>query len=189
MVLTRDRSGRPPRVTREPTNPEDITNDGAPRRKRSRALVLIIAYKVGKGTLWLIFAVGLMVLMNRGLGDHLLGFAEHLRHHAHAWSLELADLVVRAASGRVLWTIVVALLADGVVSLFEGWALLHGRWWGPWLVVVSTGSLLPFEVAAFVRHPHLIRASVFVLNLAIVVYLARKAMGERRLKRMPVLTQ
>jgi uncharacterized membrane protein (DUF2068 family) len=187
MVLAPDPSGRPRRVTTaEETGRDHITN---PRRERSRALVLIIAYKLGKGTLWLIFATGLVVMMNRGLGDHLLGFAGHLRHHAHAWSLELADLVVRAARGRVLWTIVVALIADGIVSLFEGWALFHGRWWGPWLVVVSTGSLLPFEVAAFVRHPHLIRASVFVLNLAIVVYLGRKAWKERRLKRPPASTR
>jgi uncharacterized membrane protein (DUF2068 family) len=160
-----------------------VTARETSRPKRPRALVFIIAYKLGKGVLWLVFAVGLIVLMNRGLGDHLVGFAEHLRHHAHAWSLELADVLVGAASKRALWTIVVALLADGIMSLFEGWALVHGRWWGAWLVVVSTGSLLPFEVVAFAHHPHAIRASVFILNLAIVVYLARKAMRERHVER------
>src|SRR5258708_27673653 len=111
--------------------------------------------------------------MRMGLGHRLVGFADHLRHHSGAWSLELADLVVRASTRRGLWTITVALLADGVLTLFEGWALLHGHWWGPWLVVVSTGSLLPFEVAAFVQRPHPVRAAVFAVNLAIVVYLAR----------------
>jgi uncharacterized membrane protein (DUF2068 family) len=47
-------------------------------------------------------------------------------------------------------------------------------------VVVATGSLLPFEVVSFVRHPHLVRAAVFLLNVAIVAYLARKALRERR---------
>jgi uncharacterized membrane protein (DUF2068 family) len=115
-----------------------------------------------------------------GLGDRIHGLAEHLQHHAHAWSLELARLLTRAASHRGLLTIVVALVADGIASLIEGWALLHGRWWGPWLVVVTTGSLLPFEIVALARHPHPVRFAVLCVNVVIVVYLARNAIGERR---------
>jgi len=147
--------------------------------RRERGLVAIIAYKLTKGGLWLVLATVLMVLMRMGFGEQLLDFAEELRHHAHAWSLAIAEVLVRAASRRALWTIVVALLADGAMSLFEGWALLHGRWWGPWLVVVATGSLLPFEVIAFVRHPRVVRAALFAVNVTIVVYLARKAARER----------
>jgi uncharacterized membrane protein (DUF2068 family) len=148
--------------------------------RRERALVFIIAYKLVKGGLWLVFAAVIGASMRMGLGHRLLGFADHLRLHSQAWSLELARLIVRAASRRGLWTILVALVADGSLSLVEGWALLHGHWWGPWLVVVATGSLLPLEIVAFVRHPHAVRAVLFVLNLAIVVYLARKALRERQ---------
>jgi uncharacterized membrane protein (DUF2068 family) len=151
--------------------------------RRERALTLIIVYKVGKGLLWLVFAVGIVVSMHLGLGDRLLGFADQLRHHAHAWSLELAELVVRAASRRGLWTITVALTADGAFSLVEGWALIHGHWWGPWLVVVGTGSLLPLEVMALVRHPYAGRAVLLILNGAIVWYLARKALRDRHERR------
>lgn len=150
--------------------------------QRERGLVLITAYKLTKGSAWLVLSVVLIVLERMGLEARLLGFADHLRHHAHAWSLEFARLVLRAASPRGLWTIVVALIADGTMSLAEGWALLHGHWWGPWLVVVATGSLLPFEVVAFAEHPHAIRAALFGVNVAIVVYLARKAMRELREK-------
>ena len=152
--------------------------------RRDRGLVLIIAYKLTKGVLWMIFAIAILVLMRMGLGDRLLGFARHLTLHAHPWSLALADLFVRASSRRALWTIAVALLADGTLTLVEGWALVHGRWWGAWLVVVATGSLLPFEIVACVRHPHVIRSVVFVVNVAIVVYLARKALREHRLRRL-----
>jgi uncharacterized membrane protein (DUF2068 family) len=148
--------------------------------KRERGLVVIIAYKLAKGCLWLVVAPTLAVLIQLGLGGELLGLANALRHHAHAWSLELAELVVQAASRRALWTVVVALLADGSVSILEGWALLHGHWWGPWLVVGATGSLLPFEVVAFARYPHGVRAALLAVNVAIVVYLARKALRERR---------
>lgn len=148
--------------------------------RRERALVLIIIYKFVKGGLWFALALVIAVAMQMGLGDRLLGLADHLQHHAHAWSLELARLLTRAASRRGLVTVAVALVADGISSFIEGWALLHGRWWGPWLVVVATGSLLPFEITALARHPHVVRFALLAVNLAIVVYLARKALAERR---------
>jgi uncharacterized membrane protein (DUF2068 family) len=147
---------------------------------RERGVVLIIAYKIGKAAIWFVLAAVIAVMTGMGLGSDLLGLAAHLRHHAGAWSLELADLVTRAATRRSLWTIVVALVADGLMSVLEGWALWHGHWWGPWLVVVATGSLLPFEVVSFLRRPHAVRAAVFVVNVTIVAYLARQALRERR---------
>jgi uncharacterized membrane protein (DUF2068 family) len=147
--------------------------------RRERGLVLIIAYKLIKGSLWLVFAVAILVMMHMGLGDRLQGVAEHLRLHAHPWSLRLADLVVQASSRRALKTIVVALFGDGTLTLIEGWALVHGHWWGPWLVVAATGALLPLEVVSFARHPHAVRALVLLVNVAIVIYLARGALRER----------
>jgi uncharacterized membrane protein (DUF2068 family) len=148
--------------------------------KRDRALALIIAYKLVKGGAWLVLAVVVVVFMHLGLGSDLLGLAEHLKHHSRAWSIALAEVLVRAASRRGLWTVAVALVLDGTSSLVEGWALAHGAWWGPWLVVVATGSFLPVEVVTLVRHPHVSRAILLAVNLAIVVYLARKALRERR---------
>jgi uncharacterized membrane protein (DUF2068 family) len=148
--------------------------------RREKLLWLIIGYKLGKGVLWLVFAAVIMLAMRFGLEDRLLGFASELRHHSRAWSLELARLIVRAASRRGLWTITVALIADGSFSIVEGWALLHGHWWGPWVVVVGTGSLLPFEVTALARHPNFVRAVLLVLNILIVAYLARKALRDGR---------
>jgi uncharacterized membrane protein (DUF2068 family) len=148
--------------------------------RRERGLTVIIAYKVGKGTLWLILAPILAVAVHVGLGPELVSLADPLRHSTHAWSLELAKLITRAATPRGLWTMVIALLADGVASLIEGWALVHGRWWGPWLVVVTTSALVPFEIVALLRHPHVGRFALLAANAAIVVYLARKALLERR---------
>jgi uncharacterized membrane protein (DUF2068 family) len=150
------------------------------RMRRERGLTVIIAYKMIKGVAWLILAPVLAVAVHVGLGHRLVGLAAELRHGTHAWSLQLAELLLRAATPRGLWTIVVALLVDGIASLIEGWALVHGRWWGPWLVVVTTSLLLPLEAIALVHHPHFSRFLLLAVNVAIVVYLARKALLERR---------
>jgi uncharacterized membrane protein (DUF2068 family) len=149
------------------------------RERRDRGVVVIIAYKFIRGALWLVCAALLVALMRSGIGARMLEVAEHLRQHSRAWSSELARLVTRAATPRGLWTIAIALATDGLFNLFEGWALFHGKWWGSWLVVVSTGSFLPLETIAFVRHPSSARAALFLVNLAIVAYLARKALHER----------
>jgi uncharacterized membrane protein (DUF2068 family) len=148
--------------------------------RRDRWLALIIGYKLGKAGLWFVLAAALAVGAHMGLEPRLAGLADDFRHHAtHAWSIALGRLVLHAATPRGLWTLVVALVADGVMSLVEGWALWHGHWWGPWLVVVATGSLLPYEGFAFARHAHVGRALLFLINLSIVVYLARRALLER----------
>jgi uncharacterized membrane protein (DUF2068 family) len=146
---------------------------------RKSGVVIIIAYKLIKGVLWLAFALAIPVLVHFGLEGRVLRLAAYLQHHAGAWSVALGRLVARAASRRGLFVVFVALVADGGASLVEGWALVHGAWWGPWLVVATTSSLLPFEVVAFLKHPHPARAALFLANVAIVWYLARTALRER----------
>ncbi|MDP9037147.1 MAG: DUF2127 domain-containing protein [Myxococcota bacterium] len=150
--------------------------------RRERGLWAIIIYKLAKGGLWLLFAATLIVMMHVHvpLGERLLGVAAHLRRHSGAWSVALAELVVRAATRRGLWTVTFALAADGLVSLLEGWALFQAHWWGPWLVVVATGVFLPFEVVALLRRASVLRVALLVMNLAIVIYLARRAVCELR---------
>jgi uncharacterized membrane protein (DUF2068 family) len=148
--------------------------------RRERGLVVIIAYKLVKGGLWLCLATAVLVAMRAGTTDSLLGWAEHLHHHSRAWSVALAELLVRASTRRGLWTLFVAFAADGSLTLLEGWALWRGHWWGPWLVVIATGSLLPFEIVLLARHPHLSRALLLAVNAVIVWYLARKALRDHR---------
>jgi uncharacterized membrane protein (DUF2068 family) len=148
--------------------------------RRERGLELIVAYKVVKGGLGLVAATVLLTCAVLGIHAPFLGVASHLRHHTGAWSLELAKWVVRASTRRGLWVVAVALLGDGIFTLIEGWALVHGSWWGPWLVVVSTSAFVPFEIASLVRHIDAVRACVLIANGCIVAYLAGKALRERR---------
>ena len=53
----------------------------------------------------------------------------------------------------------------------EGFALRAGRWWAPWLVVIATGALLPWEVIAAVRKPGWLRIGILAVNVAVVAYL------------------
>ena len=102
------------------------------------------------------------------------------RHVTSAWSLQVSGLVARAASPHTVELTIGALLLDGVLTLCEGWALHRRFAWAPWLVVIATGSLLPFEVVELVRRPDAVRLMVFVVNVIIVCYLAARATREVR---------
>ncbi len=139
-----------------------------------------MTYKLVKGVAQCAAAAVIAGLVLFGYGPELAELATQLRRHvAGAWSVKLANVLVALASPHRLWEIVVALVLDGALTVFEGVSLVRGYWWGPWLVVVATSSLLPFEVLALLEHRHAGRLVLLAINLAIVVYLVGRARRER----------
>jgi uncharacterized membrane protein (DUF2068 family) len=139
----------------------------------------IVLYKTAKAGLQLAAALVLGALWPLGLPETMGDWAIALRHHVtHAWALGLAAVIERGATDRGVGLSILALGLDGTLTAIEAWALRSARWWGPWLVVLATGSLLPFEVYEFVKTPRPSRAILISLNLGIVAYLARRARRE-----------
>ncbi len=134
---------------------------------------LIVAYKLGKAVLELVLGV-VLVALSRSVTKELHVVVEILREHAvAAWSVMLADRLVGLATRGHVVLVGAASLFDAVVSFVEGWSLHRRYWWSRWLVVVATGSLVPFEIASLVRHFTLGRAILLVVNVWIVIYLVR----------------
>jgi uncharacterized membrane protein (DUF2068 family) len=132
---------------------------------------VIVTYKVVKAILQLVAAAVLFYGVRHGLTASLTRFADHLRHHAvNAWSNIVVHLLERFlhAPHSILWT-------AGV----EGYALSRGYAWGEWLVVVTTGSLIPFEIFALTRHVRAGRVILLILNLLIVGYLVNRTRQRR----------
>lgn len=151
-----------------------------PRAPRERGLRLIITYKLAKGVAQCLVAAALVAMMALGYGPEVVHLAAQVRHHASAaWSVRLANFLVALASPHRLWEVVLAFVLDGVFTIFEGVSLVRGWWWGPWLVVIATGSLLPFEIVALIEHRHAGRLVLLIINVAIVAYLVARARRER----------
>ena len=120
----------------------------------------IFVYKAGKALAQAVLAVVLAVLLARGL------LTEAVHDVAPAvrlvlpgmWSVHLAERLVRVATRGHLTLTAAALAFDAGLCALEAWALWRGRWWGPWLVVVATSALIPFEVFELFRRPQAARA-------------------------------
>jgi uncharacterized membrane protein (DUF2068 family) len=147
----------------------------------SRGIRLIVGYKLGKGVLEAVFASVLTALTLARHGGVLVDVARQLHDHlTGAWSNRLAELAMAlAAAPQRLWRFVLALALDATLTVLEGLALVRGAWWGPWVVVVATGALVPFEIAALVHHLHAGRVVLLGVNVIIVGYLARRALAAR----------
>ena len=109
-----------------------------------------------------------------------------LEHFAGAWALSAATLVVMIGTSGHVKFIAVASLGDAILSAVEGLALQAGRWWAPWLVVIATASLLPWEVVEIFRHPRWARFAVLAVNLAVLAYLLRTMQRDRTVRPMTV---
>jgi uncharacterized membrane protein (DUF2068 family) len=144
----------------------------------------IIAYKTIKGAVQLVLAAALLLLVPLGLAPWLHHVAYRLREHAtRAFGVWLAELLLRNSTTGKVALAAAALALDGVLTSVEGWALRRGHTWGEWLVVVASGSLLPFEALSLAKHRHWPHGVALLLNLAMVIYLARQAwLRHRRAK-------
>lgn len=150
----------------------------ATMRQGEVGLRLIIGYKLAKAGAELLLAAALTAVLVAGAENPAGALADALRRHVTgAWSLRLTALLAGEATARGVELTIVALVFDGALTLVEGWALRRRFAWAPWLVVVTTGSLLPFEIVELVRHPRPARMLLLLANLIIVGYLVARAAG------------
>ena len=146
-------------------------------------LRLIVSYKFGKAVLQATAAVALWLALRSGFAEKLARAATIFADHAvHPFAVHLGHWLSAASTPPHLHLVALLLGGDALVSAGEGWVLRRGYRWGRWLVVLATASLLPLELYEIASRPRLGRVLVFLINLAIVVYLAA---NEKRTPRVP----
>ena len=149
--------------------------------KRDVGVSAIIAYKLIKAVLEAALGCVAVWILIRGVEAGAATLAEILLEHvARNWALAAATIIVRSGTpGHVKFIAIIA-FGDAALSAVEGLSHRAGRWWAPWLVVVATGALLPWEIWELIERPTWIRGALFVINLAVVAYLLREVAREHR---------
>ena len=141
---------------------------------RAIGVRLIVLYKAVKAVLEIALAFTLVALAAAGEIATLREVAIQLKENlASRWSLSLGRALAALVSERGIRLLELGLALDGLVSAFEGWSLARGYRWGPWLVIAATATPLPLEIHEILRAPRPSRVALAVVNLAIVIYLAR----------------
>jgi uncharacterized membrane protein (DUF2068 family) len=137
---------------------------------------LIIGYKLVRAVLSFAGALALGLLFGTHRLDAMHDLAHRLMEHStSALAERVAHLMLSALEPKHVIIGITALVLDAIVLCFEGWALMHGRRWGAWVVVAATGTPIPFEIASLLRHLAAGRVAVLLVNVAIVAYLLARA--------------
>jgi len=70
---------------------------------------------------------------------------------------------------------------DGLFTAAEAVLLILRKPWSEWMVAIGLGLLLPFELVSVIRKPSIGKLAVLLINAAVVAYLVRRRINQRRL--------
>jgi uncharacterized membrane protein (DUF2068 family) len=123
-----------------------------------------------------LFALGAFLLSTRHLPADTV-----LAEVAHTLNVSLSSrLLQRAMAAAVSLTprrellLAFAAFAYGALFAVEGIGLSFRAPWARWLTLVATSGLVPVELYEIARRPTLPRILVLLVNVGVVVYLARR---------------
>lgn len=142
------------------------------RNHNLQALRAVASLELFKGLIVLAAAIGLLFAVGHDPWDiadgilHLLHISPD--HHFAQVFLDWADTLTAAK----LWTVAAGAGAYAILRFVEAYGLWNARTWAEWIALVSGSLYIPYEVYKLIHRQSWIHISIFVVNLAIVAYMA-----------------
>ncbi|PYX39730.1 MAG: DUF2127 domain-containing protein [Acidobacteria bacterium] len=150
-----------------------------PHCRQLRALRAVASVEFLKGLVVLLAGFGVLSLVHRDAWDVAESFLEWLHispdaHYAQVF-LNLADQV----TDTKVWAVALGALTYSTLRFFEAYGLWRERAWAEWLAMISGGIYLPFEIYELMRRLDWIRLGIFLVNLAVVLYMVYLRIQDR----------
>jgi uncharacterized membrane protein (DUF2068 family) len=155
-------------IARAAASEKSLAHHSHKRGLRSLAML-----EGAKGLLAVAGAIAVFAFAHKGLGD----VAERMLQALHVNpGSKFAEAVFRAAdkaTGQQIVLVGFGVLVYAAVRLVEAFGLWHEREWAEWFALLSGCLYLPWEMYEIARKVTPIRVSVLVINVIVVLYLAR----------------
>ena len=157
------------------------------RRAQKNLLRAVASFEVIKGIFVLLIGVSAILLVHQDawvIAESILALL-HIstdRHSAQVF-LDFADNLTDAR----LWAAARLAFIYSALRFAEGYGLWKQRTWAEWLAFGSGTLLLPLEIRALLRGVTFLRSAIFVINIAIILYmfyLLREGRQQRRAARV-----
>jgi uncharacterized membrane protein (DUF2068 family) len=155
-------------------------NKSARHRRQRRVLRAVASFEFAKGVFVILMGFCALALVHKDvwvIAESLLALF-HIstdRRSAQVF-LDFADNVTDAR----LWAAARIAFAYAALRFTEAYGLWNQRTWAEWVAFVSGTLLLPLEVRELFRGVTLLRSSLFVGNVAVVVYMLYVILANRR---------
>ena len=141
------------------------------RTAEDRTLWLIGGFKLAKGLLLLVVALGALHLLHKDIDDVTAAWAAHLHLDVGNRYVDRALGKLMSLDERKLKEISAGTFFYAALLLTEGVGLLLRRRWAEYFTVIVTGSFIPLELYELARHVTVTRVVVLGINVAVVWYL------------------
>jgi uncharacterized membrane protein (DUF2068 family) len=152
-------------------------------RRQRRVLRAVASFEFAKGVFVILMGFCALALVHKDvwvIAESLLALF-HIstdRRSAQVF-LDFADNVTDAR----LWAAARIAFAYAALRFTEAYGLWKERTWAEWVAFVSGTLLLPLEVRELFRGVTLLRCSLFVGNVAVVLYMLYVIVSNRRERR------
>jgi len=150
-------------------------------------LRLIAVFKFFKGSLLLLVAIGALRLVHHDVAQVAGRAAAELRMDPQNRFIRALLPKLTGVDDHVLRQMSAASFFYSALLLAEGFGLWLGKRWAEYMTIALTGSFLPVECYELARRLTLTRATVLVINLAIVAYLVWVVRTHREAARLDAL--
>jgi len=145
---------------------------------RDNIVWLIGLFKLAKGALLFVLAIGLVKLINKDIAEVAERWINLVRVDPENRYVNAALMKLYSWDEKKLKEIGAGIFVYAGVFSTEGIGLLLHKRWAPRLTIVVTASFIPFEIYEVAKEPGLIKAGAIALNVAIVWYLIAKSRRE-----------
>ena len=140
----------------------------------------IASIEFAKGMIVVLAGVGVFSMRHRDIWGVAESFLEFLHANPYRHYVGVCiDLVYRVSDVR-RWEIAVGATVYVILRFAEAFGLWYALPWAEWLAIAAGTIYIPFEVADLFRRVTAFRVLVFLVNVAIVLYLARLRVEARR---------
>ena len=152
----------------------------APTRPRHAGLKVIGVLKLISGATALLVGVGVFRFLGHDPGPHAERIITHLGLDPNNHIIHEAISKITGVDRSHLRALEIGTFFYAALHTVEGIGLILGYHWAEYLVIIATGSLVPFEIYEIALKFTPIRVTLFVVNIAIVIYLIRTLGKDRR---------
>ncbi len=140
-------------------------------RAQKNLLRAVASFEVIKGVFVLLIGISALLLVHKDawvIAESLLALL-HISTDRHSAQLFL-DFADNLTDTR-LWAAARLAFVYSLLRFAEGYGLWKERIWAEWLAFGSGTLLLPLEIRELLRGITFLRSAVFLINIAIVLYM------------------
>lgn len=142
------------------------------RHKRDRWIQLIGGFKLLKGVLFILLGIGVLKLEHRDIVDVLTRWLTDWHFDPEGRFVNLILDKAALIDAHRIKQISIAIFCYAGLDFLEGTGLVLEKTWAEYLTLILTASFLPWELFEILRRPTWVKATLTLVNVLVVVYLA-----------------